>query len=325
MKLNESFSASMNGVMTSGCRLKPSSKSSHTWPEVYPMGCASSVSVKSNTSQTSLNDTTQSNNNVKGSAAEVSPEVSAHVPAEECLANKPAPKTKNSGIAFEVSLAESKEGLKNPPKRLSRLDPIEGPRLTAEELEEKLRLAERKRNNQLETRAKTALESRKRSKRKRELMVARELERQHEQARELESKLKSAERQREQQQQQKHERQKLQEERIKRAQLKKEKLLLDEDILSDVEKDENFNNDDVDSWLEGSNNETNTVDTGFSSATSDRIYYGRKKTGDTMRSSAVTSLSAVDSCNAYKESHENLRTTSILAPQTRKEDDFYDT
>lgn len=60
----------------------------------------------------------------------------------------------------------------------------------------------------------------------------------------IETKLKSAERQREMQQQQKFERQKLQEERIKKARLKKEKLLLDDDIISDVERDDNFNNDD---------------------------------------------------------------------------------
>lgn len=56
--------------------------------------------------------------------------------------------------------------------------------------------------------------------------------------------MKSAEKQREIQLQQKSERQKLQEERIKRVRSKKEKLLLDDDILSDVERDETFNNDD---------------------------------------------------------------------------------
>lgn len=60
----------------------------------------------------------------------------------------------------------------------------------------------------------------------------------------METKLKSAERQRELHQQQKSEKQKVQEERIRRARNKKEKLLLEDEILTDVEKDENFNNDD---------------------------------------------------------------------------------
>ena len=60
----------------------------------------------------------------------------------------------------------------------------------------------------------------------------------------LEAKLKSAERQRDLHNQQKSERQRIQEERIRRARQKKEKLLLDDDVISDVERDENFNNDD---------------------------------------------------------------------------------
>lgn len=60
----------------------------------------------------------------------------------------------------------------------------------------------------------------------------------------METKLKSAEKQREIQLQHKTERQKIQEERIKRARSKKEKLLLDDDVISDVERDDNFNNDD---------------------------------------------------------------------------------
>lgn len=56
--------------------------------------------------------------------------------------------------------------------------------------------------------------------------------------------MKSAERQRDLHNQQKSERQRIQEERIRRARQKKEKLLLDDDVISDVERDENFNNDD---------------------------------------------------------------------------------
>ena len=56
--------------------------------------------------------------------------------------------------------------------------------------------------------------------------------------------MKSAERQRDLHNQQKSERQRMQEERIRRARQKKEKLLLDDDVISDVERDENFNNDD---------------------------------------------------------------------------------
>lgn len=59
----------------------------------------------------------------------------------------------------------------------------------------------------------------------------------------MEDKLKSAEKQRELQNQQKTERQRIQEERIAKARKKREKLQAD-DVISDVEQDDNFNNDD---------------------------------------------------------------------------------
>lgn len=90
----------------------------------------------------------------------------------------------------------------------------------------------------------------------------------------------------------------------------------------------------VDSWLEGSNNETNTVDTGFSSATSERIYSGResprKRYNNTTlvsRSSYINSASTVDSCDilSYKQSRENLRSkTHLNAEPTHEEDEFFD-
>lgn len=92
----------------------------------------------------------------------------------------------------------------------------------------------------------------------------------------------------------------------------------------------------VDSWLEGSNNDTNTVDTGFSSATSERIYSGRespkKKPYNPQhsllsRSSYLNSASTVDSCDkltyrtARQQSARHGSDQRIIEP----EDDFFDT
>lgn len=62
--------------------------------------------------------------------------------------------------------------------------------------------------------------------------------------------MKSAEKQRELQQQQKNERQRIHEERMKRVQNRKERLCHD-DVISDVEQDENFNNDDGKRMISG--------------------------------------------------------------------------
>ncbi|KAF6023819.1 hypothetical protein EB796_017872 [Bugula neritina] len=290
------------------------------------MGCGSSSSVATNSVSSLHGSERKSTPDVRTGKSSVGPEATV----KETEVESEKTQARNPGIAFEVMLGEDKI-LRAPPKRLSRLEPIDGPGLTAEELEEKLRLAERKRNNELESRAKTAKESRRLSKRKRELMIARELERQHQQVKELETKLKSAERQRELHQQQKSEKQKVQEERIRRARNKKEKLLLEDEILTDVEKDENFNNDDADSWLEGTNSNY-TVDTGFSSATSERIYSGQESPkkrcnpSSTMRSSFLNSASTVNSCDTIscKQSRENLREIKVLDYQASEDDKFFD-
>ncbi|XP_013409115.1 trichohyalin [Lingula anatina] len=172
-------------------------------------------------------------------------------------------------IAFDVALDEQ-NGLnqKPAPKRFQKLEPLStAPKLTPELLEEKMKQVEIKREQELE-RVKTA--SRKSSKRRRELIQAREFERQQQQYNQMEEQQKSAGKNREVRQQEIIEKQKRREERARKARERALKLqqMNTEELDFDVEKDEAFNADDNDSWLDGDNN-TRSDDL------DERIYSGR--------------------------------------------------
>ncbi|KAL3874674.1 hypothetical protein ACJMK2_037654 [Sinanodonta woodiana] len=251
--------------------------------------------------------------------------------------NFPPIKTVPKSVAFEVVLDDQPNGLlitKKPPKRLQALEPLNLPKLTAEELAEKQRLADEKREKE---RARKVSASKKSSKRRKELLAAREFELKQ-QLTETEQKImdaqESADKTREAKLAEIKERQRLRAERAKRAREKAKKMQEEDqtelgimDNVDAVEKDEEFNNDDVDSWLDGSNNDDVNSDSG------ERIYSGRASPKKRLHRETNTnssnihrgaSASTVDSFeNAF-----NKKPPSASAPRTvksvKEQDDFFD-
>ncbi|CAL1530514.1 unnamed protein product [Lymnaea stagnalis] len=174
------------------------------------------------------------------------------------LDQKPVPKS----VAFEITLdGQSVDGLfrKLPPKRLQTLEPLNLPKLTAEQLSEKQRLADEKRERLKEKKINTSQKS---SKRRRELLKAKEfsMKQQMEQEKSvIDDQLKQAELKREMKLLEIKEKQRLREERAKRARERAKNIQNNTNTEEvEMEKDEDFNaGESDDSWLgnPGDNNE----------------------------------------------------------------------
>ncbi|XP_060072830.1 uncharacterized protein CCDC198-like [Ylistrum balloti] len=229
-------------------------------------------------------------------------------------------------ISFSVGMdGEEKPSLiaKHPPMKLKRLEPLNMPILTPELLKEKQRLADEKRDRELQRKVSA---SRKSSKRRRELMAAKDFELQQMQEQE-QTKMQSAEALRLAKLNDIKEKQKIREERAKRAREKAQRMKQAEQAdlgILEVEKDDHFNADDADSWLDGDNNNSRED----RSEMGDRVYSGgrcspQKQVLDTTNH-RYPSASTVDSFdNAY-----NRKPPSASAPRQNQlpeeTDDFFD-
>lgn len=161
----------------------------------------------------------------------------------------PVPKS----VAFDVTLdGESGDGLlslKKRPPRLQALEPLNMPTMTAEQLAEKQRLADAKRERIKQKKIKASQKS---SRRRQELLKAREfgMKQQLEQEKtNIEDSLKQAELKREQRLIEVKEKQRIRAERAKRAR-ERAKQIQNPDDEVEVEKDEEFNAVSDDSWLD---------------------------------------------------------------------------
>ncbi|XP_050406694.1 putative uncharacterized protein DDB_G0292636 [Patella vulgata] len=238
------------------------------------MGCGSS-SVPPN-STTITEDGTQTENHLspqkstiskKSSKNKISP-LDSNSNREDLSSSNPVPKS----VAFEVAFDPPKSSsllLARPPRRLQRLEPLALPKLTPEMLEEKQRLVEEKRLQQLKKKASGSSKS---SRRRKELMKARQFEREQtsEQINLKDEQLKQADIKREAKLKEVQEKQRLREERAKRAREKAKRLKeVDDDLDIDVEKDNHYNNSDDDSWLGDDDKDHGTknqrVESGYSS------------------------------------------------------------
>ncbi|XP_038072795.1 uncharacterized protein LOC119741161 [Patiria miniata] len=186
-------------------------------------------------------------------------------------------------VAFEVVMGETKGQSivkQHPPKRLQMklLDGSE-PKVTAEMLAERQRVAEERRFEELQKRAKSAKTT---SRRRKDILAARDFgDNQTAEAHQkrLEEKNHSAEKNRAKHQAEMQAKQKMRELRAAQAREKARRLneAIEDEANFDVEKDETFNADDEsDSWLDGANN-ANLPDVKGSASTnnSERIYDGR--------------------------------------------------
>lgn len=211
---------------------------------------------------------------------------------------------KKKGVAFDICLdgnSVKPGGLisKHPPKTALKLEPLGVPKLTAEMLMEKQKLAEEKRARALERKKKKA--SSKASKCADIKQATEELSEQLKD--ELAENLRIAEVGRLAKQAEIIERQKLREERAKRVRQRAKKLNEDED-LPEIERDEGYNDTDHDSWLDGQRPDD------VISVPGDRIYSGHKSPMKLVREQrnirGFNSASTLDSCdNAFNNEVNN--------------------
>lgn len=284
------------------------------------MGCGPSQVEPGQSDQKPLDKPHQNGVSKNGNVASKSPDKKI-----DKNSNNPVPKS----IAFTVTLdGEQTQNklLGPPPPRLKRLDPLNVPTLTAEQLAEKQRLADEKREQQIKRKQSASL---KQSRRRQQILEAQKFG-QEQETQEIDQKIKeslaSAGKSREAKLKDVQEKQRIRQERARRAREKVRKLnQLDDDLDIEVEKDDNFNDDDVDSWLDGDNNNNNDM---MSADSGDRIYSGRASPKKRINRKEATlrrgiSANTVDSFdNAY-----NRKPPSGHAPrssQIQEQDDFFD-
>ncbi|KAK7104390.1 MAP7 domain-containing protein 1-like [Littorina saxatilis] len=224
----------------------------------------------------------------------------------------PVPKA----VAFDVSLDGQNTELlltkKAPVPRLQALEPLDVPKLSAEQLAEKQRQAEEKRDK---VRQKRASASKKASRRRQELIKAKEFEAQQQlqQEKAIDENQKQAELKREARLREVKEKQRLREERAKRAREKAKKISQgDEGDDLDVEKDENFNASDVDSWL-GDDEPTQRTGSG-------RLEHV-KRVQSAVRKPA--SASTVDSYDAAFQRKPQTTTSQLGSNFEQHDDEFF--
>lgn len=237
-------------------------------------------------------------------------------------------------VAFDVSLdgQNTEILLSRKPRKLQTLEPLNVPKLSAEQLAEKQRQAEEKREKM---RQKRASASKKASRRRQELMRAKEFEMQQQlqQEKALDEQQRLAELKREARLKEIQEKQRIRDERAHRARERAKKLneAPQEDTF-DVEKDEQFNASDVDSWLgdedRGDEYTVNrTAEDG--NGTEDRADSGRgspcspqKRVVQGVRPTA--SASTVDSYDAAFQRQRHITQTHSFSAE-QNDDDFFGT
>uniref|UniRef100_A0A0B6YVG0 Uncharacterized protein n=1 Tax=Arion vulgaris TaxID=1028688 RepID=A0A0B6YVG0_9EUPU len=299
------------------------------------MGCTSSAvspgkdeQTAEDTKQTHIsknknhnNDSKQENRNIKSARSN---DTSLHTKNHNVdknanklssLAQTPVPKS----ITFDVTLdGLSGDGLlsiKKRPPRLQTLEPLSIPKLTSAQLQEKQRQADEKREQLKQRKINT---SQRASRRRRELLEAREFElKQTEQETDEIDNKKQVELKREQHLIEIKEKQRLREERAKRARERAKQMQNPNDDV-EVEKDEQFNASSDDSWL-GIPDKTNNTDM------EEEIGH-QKKVG---QSRPKGSGSTVDSYDAafMRNTKENPNLQSVHNLQNNvhiMNDDFFD-
>ncbi|XP_071161329.1 uncharacterized protein LOC143069502 isoform X1 [Mytilus galloprovincialis] len=244
--------------------------------------------------------------------------------AVDSNANIPSQRPVPKSVAFEVLLDENKSDSlikKHPPMRIQKLEPLSLPVLTPEMLAEKQRLADEKRERELQKRASA---SRKKSQRRREILKAQEIAQdlqQKEVQQQFLTREKTVENLRSAKLAEIQEKQRLQEERRKRARERAKKINTEDQQevgMLEVEKDDHYNADDADSWLNGDdNNNDNPSEPG------DRVYNGRTSPSkNTNHRECPPSASTVDSYdNAYNRKTSGKTRAEQINSQT---DDFFD-
>ncbi|XP_052766292.1 inner centromere protein B-like [Mya arenaria] len=238
--------------------------------------------------------------------------------------NNPVPRS----VAFTLDL-DGKETnnalLGPPPPRLKRLDPLNVPKLTANELAEKQRLADEKRESELKRKQSASLKA---SRRRRQILDAQKFDQQLQQKEKqemIEESLESAGKSREAKLKDRQLKQQLREQRAQRARERVKKLNdLDQELDIEVEKDEDYNADEVDSWLDGDNNNNNN-DSLHSADSDEKIYNGRSSPQKQIKSekrglNRGISANTIDSFdNAYNRKQPGASQNAEI------KDDFFDT
>lgn len=151
-------------------------------------------------------------------------------------------------VAFDIPLRQngSVSSVNRPPRRLQKIE--SAPVLTREALEQKQAAAELKRQKELDKKVKVM------SKRRSELLLAREMDKAQHQKAELEEKLAATEKKRERAQASIKEKQRRREEKAKRVRIRAKKMKDGDDVADlNVDPDETYNADEEDeSWDIGS-------------------------------------------------------------------------
>lgn len=156
------------------------------------------------------------------------------------------PPPKSKAVAFEIAFGEANKlsplGNSRPPRRLKKIE--SAPVLTREALEQKQAAAEQNRQKELGKKVKLM------SKRRSELLIAREMDKAQQQKAELEEKLAASERKREKTQAEVILKQKRREEKAKRVRMRAQQMQEGDDVIGlDVDHDETYNADEDDeSW-----------------------------------------------------------------------------
>ncbi|XP_060560334.1 uncharacterized protein LOC132720261 isoform X2 [Ruditapes philippinarum] len=300
------------------------------------MGCGpSQVEPGANPDQRPLEKPKQQNGAVQN----------GHTPSEinkkstiDSNANRPDEVTNNPvprSVAFTVDLdgKETQQKLLGaPPPRLKRLDPLNVPKLTAEELAEKQRIADEKREAQIKRKQSASLKA---SRRRQQILDAQRYDKEIQQ-KEVEGKinesLSSAGKTREAKLKDIQEKQRIREERARRAREKVKKMNdLDHELDIDVEKDEDYNAEDVgdnlktDSWLNGDNN--NNDEDGQSGDSGERIYSGRSSPKKQTKEGLTRGISSrtVDSFdNAFNRKPPSASHITSNGTHGSQQDDFFD-
>lgn len=235
----------------------------------------------------------------------------------------PLPKSVSFMVTLDGENVDNKL-LGRPPPRLKRLDPLGVPTLTAEQLAEKQRIADEKREEILKQKVDVSQKS---SKRRRELLMAQQFdaEQQAEQEKRLQESLTSAGKSKEAKLKDIQDKQRIREERAKRAREKAQKLkTMDQDLDLEVEKDEGFNADDDDSWLDGDNNDDFNSDTGeriYSGRTSPKKRYHGDGSANIHRGISASTIDSFD--NAYNKKPPSASTQRTV-DTVQEKDDFFD-
>ncbi|XP_052275660.1 uncharacterized protein DDB_G0284459-like [Dreissena polymorpha] len=292
------------------------------------MGCGNSqVTPEVAADQRPLEKPVQNNNGYHKST-----EASKKKSVQDSKANKSDSQTNNQvprSVAFTVDL-DGKETQNTligpPPPRLKRLDPLNVPKLTASELAEKQRQADEKREQEIRRKKSASLKA---SRRRLQILEAQKFEQefqQKEKQEKIEEALESAEKTRDAKLKERQERQKIREQRAERAREKVKKLNeLDHELDIEVEKDSDYNADEVDSWLEGDNNNNKDA----TSADSDEnIYNGRSSPHKTVKrpNNALNRGMSEKTIDSFDDAYNRNQTKSSFNPaQVANEDEFFDT